>query len=92
MRALVLVSLLATQAQAAPVVCEDRSVIEGLLGGQYNEVRKFIGDRFDGGVLELWVSQSGTWSLTETESVDGKLRTCVRAVGNSGQYVPGEAL
>jgi hypothetical protein len=58
--------ILATQAGFAGPPCAVRSAVVGQLAETYREARKGIGMSGGNAVVELFVSEAGTWTVTVT--------------------------
>ena len=82
--ALVSLSLLSGGAQAA-VQCGPHDKIAEVLGTRFQETRQALGLTGNIAVVELYVSERGTWTLT-TSDVAGL--TCIVASGEDWQDFP----
>lgn len=69
----------------AQAVCDLRGIIVDRLESQYQETAKALGLAGNGGVVELYTSESGSWTLllTQTSGV-----ACLIAAGESWHDVP----
>jgi hypothetical protein len=70
-------------AQAA--LCGNRNAIVDTLKTKYNESRQAIGVAGTDSVVELYISEAGTWTMLVT-SPNG--RTCIMAAGHSWDGKP----
>jgi len=75
---LVLLTAQNTQAQTQ-VTCADRKEVIAKLSEQYGEGQLGFGMADGTAIFEIWVSDSGTWTILKT-SPNGL--TCVMAVGD----------
>lgn len=85
MKAIALIAALcAAPAAAQEYPCMQRGDLQVLLEGTFGEVS--VGHGYDprGGIIEIWVSASGTWSLL-VSTPDG--RSCVLASGTDYVFV-----
>jgi len=73
--------LLSTQ-QASAAICSERKKFTSFLSEKYNEVPKAVGLVSNTGMMEVYVSEKGTWSILMT-SPNGI--TCLIAAGNNWQ-------
>ncbi len=69
----------AAYAQGA-VPCGDRAKVIGLLAKRYQEVPRAMGLASRSGVLEIYVSEKGSWTILMTTT---KGRSCMIAVGEN---------
>lgn len=67
-------------AQAA--VCGSRDAIQKILSDRYQESSRGLGLVSDNGVVELYISDAGTWSILMT-TIRGS--TCIIAAGHTWQ-------
>ena len=67
-------------ATAQVALCGNRSAIVDTLKTKYNESRQAIGVAGTESVVELYISEAGTWTMLVT-SPNG--RTCIMAAGHS---------
>jgi hypothetical protein len=76
---------------SAPAValerCGDRQPIVDVLAKKYDEHRRAIGIMGQAGLVEFYVSKSGTWTVI-VSSPSG--RTCIVAAGHSWDDIPAE--
>lgn len=84
-----LAALIATGANAEPQrlprICGDRQQLLDRMAEQYEEAPKAIGLGADGGVFEILVGPSGSWTMLVTYA--GR-PTCVVAVGKAFELAP----
>lgn len=71
--------LLTTTQQANAKVCSDRKKLAAYLSKKYNEVPQALGLVSNTGLMEVYVSPKGTWSILMT-STDGI--ACLIAAGD----------
>ena len=64
--------------------CAERADIIKLLASRYKEVPRAVGIMSRRGLMEVYVSQTGTWSILMTST---KGRTCIIAAGESWEDV-----
>ena len=83
--ALIAASLSAAAAAAAQSICDTRKSIVGTLEGKYSETRRAMGIASGNNMLEVFVSEAGTWSLMIT-SPNG--RSCLVGAGQAWQEQP----
>ncbi|MFV2092140.1 MAG: hypothetical protein ACC634_03560 [Hyphomicrobiales bacterium] len=69
---------------AEAAICGEYTKIKDMLAERYQEVPKSVGMIADKGVIQVFLSQEGTWSILLT-STDG--RACIVAAGHSWQDV-----
>ena len=84
--ALVSLAPLASGARAA-VQCGPHDKIAEVLGARFQESRQALGLTGSIAVIELYVSERGTWTLTSSD-VAGL--TCIVASGEDWQHFPKE--
>ena len=72
-------------AMAQDTPCADRSNVVDTLDSQYKESPRAIGLVSKEAVLEIFVSDSGTWTVVVT---DPKGMSCVLAAGQSWEEIP----
>lgn len=77
-------SMFAMDAAAQQMRCEPRDKMEIELKSRYGEVVAAMGLSLDGTeVMEIWVSPTGTYSVTTTNTSG---ISCIRAHGREWQY------
>lgn len=76
--------LVGSMAFAAPP-CGPRALVVGQLADQYGESRRGLGLAGNAAVVELYVSETATWTVTVTMP-DG--RTCLLASGEGWENIP----
>lgn len=74
------VGLAAAAPQASAAVCGTHAGMTKFLADRYEESTRGLGLVSDRGVVELFISQKGTWSILIT-GVEG--RTCILAAGHT---------
>ena len=79
--------LLLAASQMAPVsaaaagwICGDRSEIASSLSNRFSEEPRSLGVDADGGILEVFVSETGSWTIIVTNP---RGRTCVLTAGEN---------
>ena len=72
--------LSAAPLEAQVALCGKRDAIVGTLKAKYKEDRQAIAVAGTNSVIELFISEAGTWTMLVT-SADG--RTCIMAAGHS---------
>lgn len=81
MAALLLSSSLSSHADAQrSIPCAARSDMIGLLKDRYKEAPRALGMIASRGVMEVYVSEEGTWSILMTSA---KGKTCIIAAGKN---------
>jgi len=70
--------------QAKAAVCSERKKFTSYLSEKYNEVPKAIGLVSNSGMMEVFVSEKGTWSILMT-TPNGI--TCLIAAGDNWQGI-----
>lgn len=73
-----------THAQNVPVQCAARADVVQVLASRYGETRRSIGLAPGNQLMEIYASDTGTWSLT-VSTPDG--RTCLVASGSDFETV-----
>ena len=73
------------QAQAQDTPCAERTNVVDTLDSQYKESPRAIGLVSQEAVLEIFVSDSGTWTVVVT---DPEGVSCVLAAGQSWEEIP----
>ncbi len=74
-------AMMAAPASAQGAVpCGDRAKVIGLLAKRYGEVPRAMGLASQSGVLEIYVSEKGSWTILMTTT---KGRSCMIAVGEN---------
>lgn len=86
--AAVAVGVVAPAEVKAQMVCGSRDAFVQKLGNKYNEFPAGIGLSGAGGVVELYTSDSGSWTILFTRP-DGE--TCVMSAGDSWETMPEKA-
>jgi hypothetical protein len=74
--------LLVSIQQANAAVCSERKKFTSYLSKKYNEVPKAVGLVSNSGMMEVYVSEKGTWSILMT-TPNGI--TCLIAAGDNWQ-------
>lgn len=82
---LALCSPAALTGEAQAAACGPHEKIAGVLGQKYQENRAGLGLAGQSSVIELYVSEEGTWTLTTT---DTQGVTCVIGSGEAWQATP----
>lgn len=67
-------------AQAQDMACAPRNELVGQLGQQFRENQKAVGTLGDKAIMELFVSQSGTWTILATDTAG---TSCIIAAGKA---------
>lgn len=81
---------LAPAALAQDVVpCGDRDKVTAMLAKRYKEVPRAIGLASRSGVMEIYVSKTGSWTLLMTNPSG---RTCMIAVGENWEELKAKSL
>ncbi len=75
---------LASTANAA-MQCGNHDAITKVLGGKYKETRRVMGVVNAKAVMEIFLSQQGTWTILIT---DTRGASCITAAGEAWQDVP----
>jgi hypothetical protein len=83
--AAVVAAVTAAPLEAQVALCGKRNAIVESLKSKYKEDRQAIGIVGANGVVELYISEAGTWTMLVT-SQDG--RTCIMAAGHSWDGKP----
>jgi hypothetical protein len=78
------IAILINGAQAA-VQCGPRDKIAEVLGQKFQENRQALGLAGQASVIELFVSLSGSWTMTSTNTQG---LTCIVATGEAWQAAP----
>jgi hypothetical protein len=74
-----------SQAQAQTIACGKHDAIVAALKSHYQEDRHAIGLASTAGVVELFVSAAGTWTMIVTTPGG---QTCIAAAGRAWQSTP----
>ena len=69
---------------AGAAVCGKRDAIQKILNDRYQESSRGVGLVSDKGVVELYISESGTWSILMTLATGS---TCIIAAGHTWQEI-----
>ena len=69
----------------AQVLCGEHNAIAERLKADFSEAPSAIGLSHDGGMVEVYTSDTGTWTMTVTYT-DG--RTCMVSHGEAWESVP----
>lgn len=81
-----LLSLAATAAEPAPgPVCGDHGAIKDALSKSYSEKPVAMGLASNGAVVEIFASQTGTFTIIMTEPTG---RSCMLTAGESWESIP----
>ncbi len=75
----------AAQSQAQSIACGKHDAIVAALKSHYQENRQAIGLAATAGVVELYVSEAGTWTMIVTTPAG---QTCIAAAGRAWQSTP----
>ncbi|MDP9137264.1 MAG: hypothetical protein M3N38_03695 [Pseudomonadota bacterium] len=75
----------ASQSQAQSIACGKHEAIVAALKSHYQENRQAIGLAATAGVVELYVSAAGTWTMIVTTPAG---QTCIAAAGKAWQSMP----
>jgi hypothetical protein len=75
----------ATTAQAN-MVCGKRQVFVDAMAKKYNEFPQGIGIAGQSDLLEIYVSEKGTWTIMVTKAQSGS--SCILATGQSWETIP----
>lgn len=75
----------APQTQAQTIACGKHDAIVAALKSHYQENRQAIGLAATAGVVELYVSEAGTWTMIVTTPAG---QTCIAAAGKAWQSTP----
>jgi hypothetical protein len=67
-------------AQAQDMACAPRNELVGQLGQQFRENQKAVGTLGDKAIMEVFVSQSGTWTILATDTAG---TSCIIAAGKA---------
>lgn len=67
-------------AQTQNMACAPRNELVGQLGQQFRENQKAVGTLGDKAIMEVFVSQSGTWTILATDTAG---TSCIIAAGKS---------
>jgi len=78
--AAVVAMMAGSDAEAA--ICGTRDQIQKILTDRYQESSRGLGLVSDQGVVELYISQAGTWSILMTTATGA---TCIIAAGHTWQ-------
>ena len=69
--------------------CADRDSIVGKLASEYRERPHGRGNTHNGGMLEVFRSAEGSWTIIVTRpGIGGSLQSCLLAHGESWETVP----
>lgn len=69
-----------TQEGAQDMACAPRNELVGQLGKQFRENQKAVGTLGDKAIMEVFVSESGTWTILATDTAG---TSCIIAAGNA---------
>ena len=83
-------ALLATPALADDPACFPRAELIATLDSQYHERQISAAAETRGGMVEIYASPQGTWTLVVIPPADGPLMGCVVATGTNFKIVIGE--
>ena len=75
----------ASPSQAQTIACGKHDAIVAALKSHYQENRQAIGLAATAGVVELYVSAAGTWTMIVTTPAG---QTCIAAAGRAWQSMP----
>ena len=78
---------IAFSAEAEAALCGERDEIRKLLTDRYQESSRGVGLVSDKGVVELLISETGTWSILMTTATGS---TCIVAAGHTWQELAAE--
>jgi len=78
--------LLATQANASD--CYPRTHLIAALLEPYGEAQLVRAMEDRGGMVEVYVSQGGTWTMVVVPPVTGEMQACIVATGSNWMMVP----
>lgn len=67
-------------AQAQNMACAPRNELVGQLGKEFRENQKAVGSLGDKAIMEVFVSQSGTWTILATDTAG---TSCIIAAGKA---------
>ena len=81
------IGAIAFSADAEAALCGERDEIRKLLTDRYQESSRGVGLVSDKGVVELLISETGTWSILMTSSTGS---TCIVAAGHTWQELAAE--
>jgi len=81
----IIICLLATQANAD---CYPRTDLIAALSDRYGEAQLVRAMEDRGGMVEVYVSQGGTWTMVVVPPVTGEMQACIVATGSSWMMVP----
>lgn len=84
MAAMLLATPISTSAASAQAVCGQRSEIVKKLRSDYEERRRSAGIAANGGLVEVFSSEKGSWTITFTKPGGP---TCLIAVGDNWQKI-----
>lgn len=76
---------------SAQMLCGDRETIASKLAQEYGEMPNGMGLTHTGGMLEIFKSPKGTWTITLTmpdTDENGALQACLVAHGNNWETIP----
>jgi hypothetical protein len=77
--------LVPTQSVAQTIACGKHDAIVAALKSHYQENRQAIGLAATAGVVELYVSDAGSWTMIVTTPAG---QTCIAAAGQAWQSTP----
>lgn len=78
--------LLATQANASE--CYPRTDLIAALSDSYGEAQLVRAMEDRGGMVEVYVSQGGSWTMVVVPPVTGEMQACIVATGTNWMMVP----
>lgn len=82
----IILSLIATQAIASD--CYPRTDLIALLADNYGEAQMIRAMEDRGGMMEVYVSPSGGWTMVVVPPVTGEIHACIVATGTNWMMVP----
>lgn len=78
-----------TPATSTPRGCADRDSIIDKLDLEYGETLEGKGHTYSGGILEIFRSSEGSWTIiVTTPGIGGDLQSCLLAHGESWETLP----
>lgn len=79
----------AATSSSAPRGCTDRDAIIDKLDIEYGETLEGKGHTYSGGILEIFRSAEGSWTIiVTTPGIGGDLQSCLLAHGESWESLP----
>lgn len=72
-------------ARAGAPVCAERAILAESLARRYHEMPVSVGLNVDGGMLEVFASKAGTWTILLT---DPNGHSCVMTAGDNWESLP----